>query len=264
RGDLTTRPTPPLRRVERGPGGEVNRKQPFNAEEKQDKTQRKPIEHAHQWVWLVFGAFTVIFLLSSFADATGRYLMPLWVPAALGVALGLDRLRRAAWWIPALLLALLLVMQVGTVIRAAYSAEKLTPQLVERLRIPDGDDDRLLDWLIDHDYTRGYASYWTSFRLIFASGETIIFDTALPYDDRGTIASDNRYPPYRAIVAEAERVVWVTQNFPELDAAIADQLAAAQITYQVEHIGVFRVYHAFSRRVAPEEIGIDQIRFNTE
>jgi hypothetical protein len=44
---------------------------------------------ARRWVWLVFGVFGVVFLLSSFADATGRYFRPHWIPAALGVALGL-------------------------------------------------------------------------------------------------------------------------------------------------------------------------------
>ncbi|MBN2305266.1 MAG: glycosyltransferase family 39 protein, partial [Anaerolineae bacterium] len=47
------------------------------------------------WPWLVFGVFAVLFTVSSFSDATGRYLMPVWVPAAIGVAMGLDRLRRA-------------------------------------------------------------------------------------------------------------------------------------------------------------------------
>jgi hypothetical protein len=216
---------------------------------------------ARRWVWLVFGVFGVIFLLSSFADATGRYLLPLWIPAALGVALGLDRLRRAAWWLPAGLLALLLVMQAGTVLRAARSEMGLTPQLVERLRIPPGDDARLLDWLAEHDYTRGYASYWTSFRLMFTSGETVIFDTALPHDAGGYIEGANRYAPYQAIVADAERVVWITQNFPALDAAITDRLAGAGITYQVEEIDVYRVYYDFSRRITPAELGIDTMTF---
>ena len=201
--------------------------------------------------------FAAVFTLSSFSDATGRYLMPVWVPAAIGVALGLERLRRAGRLIPAAALGLLLVMQAGSVIRAAHTDTGLTPQLVERLRTPAEDDTALLAFLADEGYTRGYASYWTSFRLMFRTHESVIFDTSLPYNERGPIQGDNRYPPYMDIVAQAERVVWITQNFPELDARIAARLSEAGITYQMREIGKYRVYYAFSARVTPAEVGLD-------
>jgi hypothetical protein len=116
---------------------------------------------ARRWAWIVFGVFVSVFTLSSFSDATGRYLMPVWVPAAIGIALGLDRLRRAGRLVPALLLGGLLVMQASTVIRAAQTGVGLTPQLVERLRTPVADDTALIDFLRDTGYTRGYASYWS-------------------------------------------------------------------------------------------------------
>jgi hypothetical protein len=211
---------------------------------------------AYQWVWLIFGLFAVVFILSSFADATGRYLMPIWVPAAIGVALGLDRLRRAGRIVPALALGALLVMQAGSVIRAAQTDTGLTPQLVERLRAPAADDDALLNFLAAHDYTRGYASYWTSYRVIFRSHETVILDTALPHDERGLSDNNSRYPPYADQVAASERVVWITQNFPELDALIVSRLTEAQITYQTRAIGRYRVYYDFSRRVGPTDLDL--------
>jgi hypothetical protein len=118
-----------------------------------------------------------------------------------------------------------------------------------------------MDWLAEHDYSRGYAGYWTSFRLMFKSGETVIFDTAMPHDARGYIEGANRYAPYQAIVADAERVVWITQNFPALDAAIVDRLTRAKIGFQVEEIGVYRVYYGFSVRITPAELGIDTMTF---
>jgi hypothetical protein len=211
---------------------------------------------AGRWVWIVFGVFVSVFTLSSFSDATGRYLMPVWVPAAIGIALGLDRLRRAGRLVPALLLGGLLVMQASTVIRAAQTGVGLTPQLVERLRTPTADDAALIDFLRDTGYTRGYASYWTSFRVMFRAREAVIFDTSLPYDERGAVNGDNRYPPYVAEVAAAARVVWITQNFPELDALIAARLAAVGITYQTRQIGRYRVYYDFSARIAPADVGL--------
>lgn len=212
------------------------------------------------WPWLVFGVFAVLFTVSSFSDATGRYLMPVWVPAAIGVAMGLDRLRRAGWIVPGIALALLLAFQAGSVIRAARSDSGLTPQLVERLQTPADHDAALIDFLADQGYTRGYAGYWTSYRLMFRAHEAVIFDTALPYDDKGYQSGNNRYPPYVEQVAAADRVVWITQNFPDLDAVIEARLAAANITYRTRDFGQFRVYYAFSERVAPAELGLDSDR----
>jgi hypothetical protein len=214
------------------------------------------VKAARRWVWIVFGVFAIVFTLSSFSDATGRYLMPVWVPAAIGIALGLDRLRRAGRLVPALLLGGLLAMQAGSVIRAAQSGVGLTPQLVERLRTPAKDDTALIDFLRDTGYTRGYASYWTSFRVMFRAREAVIFDTSLPYDERGTVNGDNRYAPYMDEVARAARVVWITQNFPRLDALIAIRLAAVGITYQARDIGRYRVYYDFSARVSPADVGL--------
>jgi hypothetical protein len=51
-------------------------------------------------------------------------------------------------------------------------------------------------------------------------------------------------------------VVWITQNFPELDALIAARLAAVGITYQTRQIGRYRVYYDFSARIAPADVGL--------
>jgi len=230
--------SPPLHQVEKGVGGEVS---------------------ARRWVWLVFGVFAAVFALSPFADSTGRYLMPVWVPAAVGVALGLDRLRRAGRTAPAVALGVLLAVQAGTVIRAAHTDTGLTPQLVERLRTPARFDTALLDFLAEEGYTRGYASYWTSFRLIFRAHEAVILDTSLPYDKKGPRAGHNRYPPYRSLVAGAKRVVWITQDFQELDALIEQRLAARSITFQTRDFGPYRVYYAFSQRSAPADAGLEAI-----
>ncbi len=223
------------------------------------KQRHRPLAYtaARRWVWGTLGVFAVIFTFSSFSDATGRYLMPVWVPAAIGVALGLDRLRRAGRLIPAAALAVLLAAQAGSVIRAAKTDTGLTPQLVERLRAPAESDRALLDFLAAQGYTRGYTSYWTSFRLTFRAHEAVIFDTALPYDDKGYHAGNDRYLPYRDLVQQAERVVWVTQHFPELDAVIVSRLDTAGITYQTQEVGPYRVYYDFSARVAPADLGLD-------
>jgi hypothetical protein len=168
----------------------------------------------------------------------------------------LERLRRAGWGATALALSVLLAVQAGSVIRAARTDTGLTPQLVAELRIPAEYDDPLLEFLAAQGITRGYASYWTSFRLMFRSHEAVIFDTALPYDDREYGATANRYAPYVAMVAAADRVVWITQNSPRLDAVIAERLADAGVAYGTRDFGPYRVYYDLSARVAPADVGL--------
>ncbi|MBP8975019.1 MAG: hypothetical protein KBH93_14225, partial [Anaerolineae bacterium] len=55
----------------------------------------------------------------------------------------------------------------------------------------------------------------------------------------------------------AARVVWITQNFPALDARIAAELGAAGVSYQTRDFGPYRVYYDFSRRVSPRDFGLD-------
>ena len=219
-----------------------------------------PQEHTRRWLWSVFGAFTLIFVFSSFSDSTGRYLMPVWVPAALGVALGLERLRRAGWMLAAVALGVLLTFQAAFVIVAAQTEKGLQPQLVGRLQTPAQYDAPLLDFLATEGYTHGYASYWSTYRLVFRSGETLILDTALPHDESGFKPGGNRYPPYREQVEAAEQVVWITQAFPELDAQIENRLAHAEITYRTHDFGPYRIYYAFSEQVAPADLDLNQER----
>jgi len=209
---------------------------------------------AEGWVWLVFGVFALIFLVSSFFDATGRYQMPLWTPASIGLALGIDRLRRFGPALSAIALGLLLAFQGGTLVRLTQSADGLQFQLAEQLRVPARYDAPLIAFLADEGYTHGYASFWTAYRIAFRSHERVIFDSILPYMEQQVGADANRYPPYVEATAEAGRVVWITQNFPALDRAIEAALAEIEVRYRVRDFGPYRVYYDFARRVSPREV----------
>lgn len=211
---------------------------------------------AEGWVWLVFGVFAAIFVVSSFFDATGRYLMPLWTPASIGLALGIDRLRRFGPAMAAGALGLLLAFQAGTVVRLTQSGDGLQFQLNEELRIPARYDAPLIDFLTENGYTHGYASFWTAYRIAFLSHEKVIFDSILPYMAEQAGADANRYPPYVTEVAQAERVVWITQNFPALDRAVEAALAEADVRYRTRDFGPYRVYYDFSQRVSPREFDL--------
>lgn len=193
-------------------------------------------------------------MLSSFQDATGRYLLPIWIPAMIGVAIGLTRFN---WAIAASLLALLVTFHLGTMITAAKSKTGIEPQLLSGLQADARHDAELLVFLDEQGYKYGYASYWVSYRLMFLSKENVIFDTSLPYDEHGTRPHNNRYPPYVEMVKQAEKVVWITQNFPELDVWIAEQLAEKGIFYQTRDFGPYHVFYDFSEQVTPADFGLD-------
>ncbi len=215
---------------------------------------KKESQPPSRWIGLSFLVMGVIFMLSSFQDATGRYLLPIWIPAMIGVAIGLTRFN---WAIAASLLALLVTFHLGTMITAAKSKTGIEPQLLSGLQADARHDAELLVFLDEQGYKYGYASYWVSYRLMFLSKENVIFDTSLPYDEHGTRPRNNRYPPYVEMVKRAEKVVWITQNFPELDVWIAEQLAEKGIFYQTRDFGPYHVFYDFSEQVTPADFGLD-------
>lgn len=208
-----------------------------------------------RWVLACIAVLSAVFLLSSFQDATGRYLLPIWVPISIGVAAGISYLRPRSIGVVAL--AVLLTFQAITVLQTAQDSG-LEAQLDADLRLSAQHDAALLAFLHEAGYTHGYSSYWVSYRMMFIAEEAVIFDTSLPYDENGYRPQNNRYEPYVEAVAGVERVVWITQNFPALDAVIADKLADASVTYATTDIGPYRIYFDFSERVAPAEFGFDQ------
>lgn len=212
-------------------------------------------------VQLCFAVLGAVFMFSSFQDATGRYLMPLWIPATLGIALGLERLRQLTPWLAAASLAILLLFQGMTILRAAYHPTGIQAQLDANLIVSDADDQTLIGFLESQGYHYGYTSYWVSYKLSFLTHERLIFDTSLPYDAQGYRLNNNRYEPYQEQVAKAEQIVWITQQLPELDRAIERLFQTAQIEYQTIQIGPYRVYYEFSERVIPSDFGLDDPTF---
>lgn len=210
-----------------------------------------------RWIWFIFLVMGLIFMLSSFQDATGRYLLPIWIPAMIGIAMGIEKIKQQSVGLAAILLALIVTFHLGTTLTTAKSEVGIEPQLASGLQAHPRYDTELLAFLDEHDYQYGYASYWVSYRLMFRSGEKFIFDTSLPYDEHGYRAHNNRYAPYVEQIKNAERVVWITQNFPELDAWIAQLLAKRGITYQTRDFGPFHVYYDFSERVAPADFNLN-------
>jgi hypothetical protein len=77
----------------------------------------------------------------------------------------------------------------------------------------------------------------------------------LPYhlDFRYT-ERDNRYAPYNDMVAQSERVAYITTNHPPLDKRLRDGFTDLGISWKETQIGNYHVFYNLSRPVRPSEI----------
>ncbi len=214
-------------------------------------------EKAGALLGLFLLVFFLVFVGTPFGvDATGRYLLPLYLPLALGTAAFIAAAWRRQKWLGAALLALVLGLNVVGTWLAAKSPDRITTQFDPITRFDNAHDNALMQFLHEQDETRGYSNYWVTFRLAFLSGEQLIFSAELPYKaDLSYTIKDNRYPLYAEIVDASEKTVLITSQHPELDAHIAELLVGLGVTFQEEQIGPYHVFYALSRAVRPEEMG---------
>jgi hypothetical protein len=118
-------------------------------------------------------------------------------------------------------------------------------------------DQALIDFLIEKGETRGYSNYWVTYPLAFLSQEKLIFIPRLPYhlDFRYT-ERDDRYAAYNSMVAEADRVAYITTHHPELNAYLASAFKELDIKWEEIQIGDYHVFFNLSELVRPDEIGL--------
>lgn len=198
------------------------------------------------------------FVFTSFgADVSGRYFLPLAVPLALVAGQAARRFEGTRLGV-ALAVALLLAYHAaGTIQSALRYPPGITTQFYAPTIVDHRYDAALIAFLHEHGETRGYTNYWVAYPLAFHSQEQLIFVPHLPYhlDFRYT-PRDDRYAPYRDMVANSERVAYITARHPALDALLRDEFARLDITWQEQQIGDYRVFFALSRAVRPPELGL--------
>jgi hypothetical protein len=212
-------------------------------------------------ILLVLVIFTLVagFVLTPFGvDPSGRYFLPLAIPLALFAGDLLRTLRRAwgrwAWGLAALILAFNLC---GTLESAARFPPGLTTQIDAQTDIDHRADRDLIAFLEAQGETRGYSHYWVAYPLAFQSGEALIFAPRLPYHpDLRYTERDDRYAPYRAEVARAERVAYITTGQAAVETRLRSGLQNLTIAWEEAEIGDYRVFYNLSRPAHPEELGL--------
>jgi 4-amino-4-deoxy-L-arabinose transferase-like glycosyltransferase len=206
------------------------------------------------WALLYFGT-----RFSS--DPTGRYILPLYPALFIAVGLLLERVYRWRRSVAIALLALLLIYNFATHIRAVQTVPPgIIAQTHPALQFGNAWDQDLIDFVAAQG-GRGYSNHWISFKMAFLSNEQVILVSNLPYfPDLRWNPRDDRYPPYAAAVAASSRRVYVTHREPNLENYMQTAFAERKITYRMRDIGPYRVYYDFSVVVTPQEIGLGEAK----
>lgn len=200
------------------------------------------------------------FIVTPFgADPSGRYFLPLAVPLALlaGELIALELVPRFGKWAYAALGLVLAFNLWGIFQSAVEQPPGLTTQFDPVAQVDHRALPRLIEFLEAEGELTGYTNYWVAYPLAFLSNEELIFTPRLPYhlDFRYT-SRDDRYGPYREIVAQSPSVAYITTNFPELDHRIQEALSLEGIDHQITQIGPYNVIHGLSAPISPHALGI--------
>lgn len=211
------------------------------------------------WLGVMLTLFAGFVFTSFGVDPSGRYFIPLAVPLALAGAETVQIISERVRWQALVVAAVLVYQGWGTLDSALRNPPAITTQfdlttVVDQHAMPD-----LISFLQSQGETRGYANYWISYPLAFASQEQLIFVPRLPYhqDLRYTVR-DDRYLPYTEQVASSERVAYITSNTPALDEFLRQQFTRLGVTWQETRIGDYQVYYSLSRVVRPAEMGLGE------
>ncbi len=200
------------------------------------------------------------FVLTSFGvDPSGRYLLPLAVPLALAAAEMVQKSARRSV-IQLGLLGVVLAFNLWGVWQCALSNPPgITTQFDLQTALDHAYDSRLIAFLDQTGERYGYSTYWVSYPLAFQSGERLIYVPRLPYHaDLRYTPRDDRYPPYSSLVAQAEKVAYISARNPALDERLRAYFTAQAVTWSEQVIGDYRVFYRLSRPVRPDGIDWDQ------
>ncbi len=220
---------------------------------------------AERYLLTLLIGFGVVFIVSAFgSDPSGRYFVPIMPILAMLLAIVAYELwqkvgrRRIAG--AALIGGVLAFQLAGHIVAMTTIPPGITSQFDPANDFTNAYDQTLIDFLLAHNATLGYGTYWVTFRIAFLSHERVILDAWLPNKESLLYTLvDRRYPPYTQAVEAAAHPVYVTANLPSLDAKLVEKFAQAGITYQRQVIGPYTVYYDLSQRIAPDALGLESL-----
>lgn len=199
------------------------------------------------------------FLFTPFGnDPSGRYFVPLMLPLFILAAKMIVEWTPGRELLRAGLVAGLLVFNAGGTVQSLLNYPPgLTTQFDRVAQVDHGEMDRLIRFLKQEDITRGYTNYWVAYPLAFRSGEEIIFVPRLPYhQDFRYTTRDDRYPPYRELVQQADQVAYITTHHPSLNDILRTHFIHRKIDWSEALIGDYRIFYDFSELIRPSDMNL--------
>ncbi|HMK08067.1 MAG TPA: hypothetical protein VK449_03455, partial [Anaerolineales bacterium] len=212
--------------------------------------------------WLLVGPMVALlagFVLTPFgADPSGRYFLPLMAPLVVIGAAGVQAaVRRSGRRWPLVLAGVVLAFNLWANLFVASRAPGFTTQFDVTTIFDHDHDAALADFLLEQGATTGYSTYWVAYPLAFLSQERLVYLPALPYhSDFRYTARDDRYPPYRAVVAVAANPAYITARQPWLDDYLRSKFQSRGVTFQEATIGDYHVFYRLSRAMRPADLGL--------
>ena len=216
--------------------------------------------------WLLTGVgMSVVagFVFTPFGvDPSGRYFLPLYMMLTIAAAEAVLHLldNKMKWQTG--VVAFVLVFHLWGTLQCAFTYPPgITTQFDAVAVVDHRYNDELIDFLKSEGEMRGYTNYWVAYPTAFLSAEEVIFIPALPYhQDMRFTTRDDRYEPYREMVANSERVAYITTNHAELNEYLRDEFEAAGASWQEKVIGDYQVFYGLSRDIRPVEMGLGMDR----
>ncbi len=211
--------------------------------------------------WMISGvALSLIgaFVLTPFGtDPSGRYFVPLWIILSLIAGeMVVKTIPKARLQIAAIGLIVAFNL-IGTLECALRFPPGLTTQFDAIASIDHRYLPELIQFLKEHQETRGYSNYWVAYPLVFLSEEQILFSPRLPYHpDLRYTPRDDRIPFYTEQVTQSDRIAYITTKNTMLDEYLRDRFRQAGVEWSETWIGDYHVFYRLSRRIHPQEIGL--------
>lgn len=203
----------------------------------------------------------IAFVVTQFGlDPSGRYFLPLATPLALFTADLLKRVKQEYRRMAYGLLGAMLIFNLWGNVESAASPPFITTQFDSVAQVDHRYLPQLIQFLNEQGERRGYTNYWVEFPLAFLSREELIYESRLPYhEDFRYTSRDNRYAPYSKMVADSQRVAYITTKHPALNQRIRDGLNRLGVTFAEKQIGDYIIFYALSRKVEPQEINLQSL-----
>ncbi len=203
----------------------------------------------------------IAFVVTQFGlDPSGRYFLPLATPLALFTADLLKRVKQEYRRMAYGLLGAMLIFNLWGNVESAASPPFITTQFDSVAQVDHRYMPQLIQFLNEQGERRGYTNYWVEFPLAFLSREELIYESRLPYhEDFRYTSRDNRYAPYSKMVADSQRVAYITTKHPALNQRIRDGLNRLGVTFAEKQIGDYIIFYALSRKVEPQEINLQSL-----